>query len=131
MPDVIGFCSKSPIIYIKKLFSETAQSDFLQCSTNKYKRHHQRCLYKNGAASKKVRAFHTAHPLGRLILRRHLAPIKSGAAIPDLLCPRKSNNLYNNTIKKTSVKEAFLMVPLVRIGLTTPSLPMTCSTTEL
>ena len=34
--------------------------------------------------------------------------------------------------KKTSVKEAFFeMVPLIRIGLTTPSLPMTCSTTEL
>ena len=34
--------------------------------------------------------------------------------------------------KKAPFKEAFLlMVPLIRIGLTTPSLPMTCSTTEL
>lgn len=35
------------------------------------------------------------------------------------------------TIKKASAREAFLMVPLARIGLATPSLPMTCSTTEL
>ena len=38
---------------------------------------------------------------------------------------------YSIQLKKPPAKEAFLMVPLVRIGLTTPSLPMTCSTPEL
>ena len=34
--------------------------------------------------------------------------------------------------KKSAINaEISTMVPLVRIGLTTPSLPMTCSTTEL
>lgn len=53
------------------------------------------------------------------------------------LRPARSPHLLRNsvlskvTIKKPSVKEGFLMVPLARIGLATPSLPMTCSTTEL
>ena len=43
---------------------------------------------------------------------------------------RKSASNYHQTIKKASTWEAFLMVPLVRIGLTTPPLPRVCSTTE-
>lgn len=60
---------------------------------------------------------------------------------------KKSDNSAKNAILKTSkiglnkllfknkksaqMAEILKMVPLVRIGLTTPSLPMTCSTTEL
>ncbi len=43
----------------------------------------------------------------------------------------RNSFLSTTTIKKASLKEAFFMVPLARIGLATPSLPMTCSTTEL
>ena len=49
---------------------------------------------------------------------------------PDVASQARSQPLAN-TIKKTSTREVFLMVPLARIGLATPSLPMTCSTTEL
>ena len=45
-------------------------------------------------------------------------------------CPRESFSHYRYTLKKALKRGLFLMVPLVRIGLTTPPLPRECSTTE-
>lgn len=61
---------------------------------------------------------------------RRLAISRFGDVGSDLRFPRKSL-LPKVTIKKTSIEEAFLMVPLARIGLATPPLPRVCSTTEL
>jgi len=74
-------------MFEKIVFSENKQSDFMGFSQDKAKKHLERCFLINGAASKKVRTLRTAHPSGQLILRRHLAPIKSGATIPNLRCP--------------------------------------------
>ena len=83
------------------------------------------------AAGKKVRF---AHPL-KLRFRdcsknetffRHLrCRFDSG-----LTRPREFASLYGTSIKKHPRGGAFFMVPLVRIGLTTPPLPRVCSTTE-
>ena len=103
--------------------------DFLYDTTIKK---HPRGVLFYGAAGEKVRF---AHPL-RLRLRdrsknetfflRHLrCRFDSG-----LTCPRESASLYDTTIKKHPRGVLFFMVPLVRIGLTTPPLPRVCSTTE-
>ena len=49
-------------------------------------------------------------------------------------CPRKSDFSQTILLKHKNApkgRSCVLMVPLARIGLATPSLPMTCSTTEL
>ena len=82
-------------------------------------------------------SFAYAQDLGRFLKRLvNLAPNVSGATIPDfpgLSLPPQSPLLPPITNKKkgTFSSVLFLLVPLIRIGLTTPSLPMTCSTTEL
>jgi hypothetical protein len=57
------------------------QSDFLGFNPKKAKRHLRRCLFKNGAAEKNVRAFHYSPASGRLInspsiLRRILPALR-------------------------------------------------------
>ena len=105
------------------------------------KKHLKRCIIKNGAAGKKVNShWQKANgPLSRRKVqtscfaklpakaRHSFSPtIRSTLALPPQVRP------CNITIKKSLHKGGlFLMVPLARIGLATPSLPMTCSTTEL
>ena len=71
-------------MFEKVQFSRSKLSDFAEGIPTKAKRHLERCLFKNGAADKKVRAFHTAHrkrPAHKFAV--YLALNISGAAIPD------------------------------------------------
>lgn len=53
------------------------------------------------------------------------------ARSPDIASQAQPSANYKHHNKKPPRGRLFVMVPLARIGLATPSLPMTCSTTEL
>ena len=84
-------------------------------------------------------SFAYAQDLGRFFKAPRQSPpprrFCSAMSIPDFpdcfaISPRKSASC--DTIKKGTLKSVpFLMVPLKRIGLSTPPLPRVCSTTEL
>ena len=84
-------------------------------------------------------------PLNESARVSHCAPQTAGSYLRRLSCadyfrrrdsgltlPRKSASATDINTKNPPQRAGFFaLVPLIRIGLTTPSLPMTCSTTEL
>ena len=102
------------------------------------KKHLKGCIIKNGAASKNGYSRKSGASSRRKVQTSYFTKLFAKfntrfyqLSAPDLRCPRKSVSNFKTPIKKASAREAFLMVPLVRIGLTTPPLPRVCSTTEL
>ena len=114
--------------------SGNGKPDFAGCSPTKVKKHLERCFFKNGAISKivprRLKSPHDTSAASQTFARR--CRLRTFRLLTQSLKSPLLLLLIRNNKKGHPFRCPFLLlVPLVRIGLTTPSLPMTCSTTEL
>ena len=106
-------------------FSRTRQSDFASSSNRNKKSTSKSAFLKMVPLKRRTPAFS---------LRRHLprlAKFRSAMRFRTFVAPESPFSLIDTNAKRALKSAPFALVPLKRIGLSTPPLPRVCSTTEL